>query len=67
MICTYFGLGTGKPISEVKLANLKSIPVIPKHAHDFYNNMKSSENVEDDIDGYTGAIDFDLKNDGGEF
>lgn len=42
----------GKPISEPKLQDLKSIlHLIPNDAEQFYKNLKSNENIVDDIDG----------------
>lgn len=58
---------TGKPISDAKLTDLKSIMhLIPSDAQDFYKNLKSNDTVDDDIDGFSGALDFEVEDDGGD-
>ncbi|KAH9628494.1 hypothetical protein HF086_017320 [Spodoptera exigua] len=54
---------TGKAISEAKLSDIKSIlHLIPNDAKDFYKTLTSSD-IEDDIDGFTGPIDFEVEGD----
>ncbi|XP_045503544.1 uncharacterized protein LOC123700387 [Colias croceus] len=58
---------TGKPISEAKLKDIKSIMhLIPSDAQDFYKKLKSDEIFEDDIDGFSGALDFAVDDDGAD-
>lgn len=53
----------GKPISEKKLEDLKSLmKFIPNDAKAPYRNLFTSEEIEDDIDGFDGALDFDIEN-----
>lgn len=52
----------GKPISNEKLADLKSMwHLIPKDCLQFYKNLTDSESVIDDIEGFSGELDFLLE------
>lgn len=53
----------GKPISKEKLEDLKSMYHIPKDCLHFYKGLSSSDLIEDDIDGFSGQLDFDLEED----
>lgn len=52
----------GKPIPEKKLEDLKFLlPLIPKDAKQFYKNLVGDPNIEEDIDGFNGQLDFDVE------
>lgn len=54
---------TGKAISEAKLTDIMSIlHLIPHDAKAFYKTLKG-ETIEDDIDGFTGPVDFEVEGD----
>uniref|UniRef100_A0A2H1WPC0 SFRICE_027514 n=1 Tax=Spodoptera frugiperda TaxID=7108 RepID=A0A2H1WPC0_SPOFR len=54
---------TGKAISEAKLTDIRSIlHLIPHDAKTFYKTLKG-ETIEDDIDGFTGPLDFEVEGD----
>ncbi|KAJ2940817.1 hypothetical protein O0L34_g5819 [Tuta absoluta] len=57
---------TGKPIPTPKLQDLKSLMhLIPRDDQGFYKNLTSDDSVEDDVDGFSGGIDFEFdENDG---
>lgn len=38
------------------------LPLIPKDAKKFYNNLVGDPTIEDDLDGYDGQLDFDVEN-----
>lgn len=53
---------SGKPIPDAKLNDLKSLlHLIPEDAQDFYKNLTGDVTVEDDIDGFSGAVDFEVE------
>lgn len=56
----------GKPIPEAKLKDLKSLlHLIPRDAQEFYKKFTGDATVEDDIDGFSGEVDFEVEvNDG---
>lgn len=52
----------GKPLSAPKLKDLKSMMVfIPSDAKGFYKNFFSNPDVEDDVEGFNGDLDFDVE------
>lgn len=52
----------GKPISEEKLKDLKSMfNIIPKCHHDFYKSLMGDNHITDDIDGFDGEPDFEIE------
>ncbi|XP_050503607.1 uncharacterized protein LOC126882675 [Diabrotica virgifera virgifera] len=54
----------GKPIPDKKLEDLKFLlSLIPKDAKEFYKKLTGDPNMEDDIDGLNGPLDFDLEDD----
>lgn len=55
-------LSNGKPIPAAKLNDIKSLMhLIPRDAHTFYKSLTGDNNVEDDIDGFSGPLDFDVE------
>lgn len=53
----------GKTIPQAKLEDLRSMyNLIPEDCQTFFNNLKGT-NINEDIDGYCGNIDFDLEED----
>lgn len=51
----------GKPISKPKLDDLKSLlPLIPSDAKSLYRSLFIQNNVQDDIDGFNGELDFQI-------
>lgn len=58
----------GKPVPEAKLNDLKSLlHLIPEDAQDFYKKLTGDVTVEDDIDGFSGEVDFEVEVDDGDF
>lgn len=52
----------GKPIAEAKLKDLKSIlHLIPKDAHEFYVNLVGDDQIKEDLEGFSGDINFELE------
>lgn len=52
----------GKPIPEPKLKDLKSLlHLIPEDAQYFYKNLTGDGTVQDDIDGFSGEVDFEVE------
>ena len=52
----------GKPIPEAKLKDLKNMMhLIPKDAQQYYKNVTGDENIEDDIEGFSGIPDFEVE------
>lgn len=52
----------GKAISVPKMKDLKSMLVfIPSDAKDFYKKFFCNPNVDDDVEGFNTALDFDLE------
>lgn len=55
---------TGKAIPGPKLKDLKSLlHLIPNDAKGFYQTLTSDENILDDVDGFSGEIDFQIETD----
>ncbi|XP_073956928.1 uncharacterized protein [Choristoneura fumiferana] len=53
---------TGKPIPEAKLKDLKSLlHLIPQEYHSFYVNLDADKHIEDDLEGFSGELDFELE------
>lgn len=53
---------SGKPISQPKLEDLKTLlPLIPKDARPLYRSFYSDDDVQDDIDGFNGHLDFEVE------
>lgn len=56
----------GKSIPEAKLNDLKSLlHLIPEDAQGFYKKLTGDVTVEDDIDRFSGEIDFEVELDEG--
>ncbi|XP_054270345.1 uncharacterized protein LOC128991468 [Macrosteles quadrilineatus] len=52
----------GKPVAEAKLKDLKSmLHLLPKNYHGFYKSLYSSAEIEDDVDGFGGELDFEIE------
>ncbi|KAF2889432.1 hypothetical protein ILUMI_16741, partial [Ignelater luminosus] len=52
----------GKSIAQAKADDLKSIlHLIPVADHSFYTNIVDDTNIEEDIDGYNGELDFQIE------
>ncbi|KAJ4444902.1 hypothetical protein ANN_06700, partial [Periplaneta americana] len=52
----------GKPVSLPKFQDIRSIVrLIPGDAKQFYLNLISDPNIEDDVDGIDGPLDFTLE------
>ncbi|KAJ8710677.1 hypothetical protein PYW08_009192 [Mythimna loreyi] len=52
----------GKLISQPKLDDIKSLlPLIPSDARQYYENLAASQDLEDDVEGFNGSIDFDIE------
>ena len=53
----------GKPIADAKLNNLKEMfHLIPKDCYTFYENLKGSANIQEDIDGFNVEdLDFEVE------
>lgn len=53
----------GKPIPEAKMIDLKSLlHLIPDDAQECYKKLTGNTTVQDDIDGFSGTVDFELEN-----
>ncbi|CAK1598006.1 unnamed protein product [Parnassius mnemosyne] len=53
---------TGKPVPEAKLRDLKSmLHLISQDSHDFYVKLVGSADLEDDIEGFSGQLDFEVE------
>ncbi|CAG9837583.1 unnamed protein product [Diabrotica balteata] len=53
---------TGKPLSVPKLNDLRFLMhLIPNDAKPLYRSLFSNNTVEDDIDGFDGDLDFDIR------
>ncbi|KAJ8720783.1 hypothetical protein PYW08_006248 [Mythimna loreyi] len=53
---------SGKPISEAKLNDLKSLlHLIPDDAQEYYKKLSGNSTVQDDIDGFSGTVDFEVE------
>lgn len=53
---------TGKPVPDVKLKDLKSmLHLISQNSHDFYVNLIGKDDIEDDLEGFSGQLDFDVE------
>ena len=54
----------GKPVPEKKLEDLKCLMTfIPNDAKKFYKNLIGDANIEDNLDGFIGPLDFDSQED----
>lgn len=54
----------GKPVAEPKLKDIKSyMHLIPKIDQNFYKNLVGDPNIQEDIEGYNGELDFELEED----
>lgn len=52
----------GKPISDAKFADLKSIyHLIPSDVLPFYQNLRPDPRIEEDLEGFNGSLDFELE------
>ncbi|KAL0821958.1 hypothetical protein ABMA28_005346 [Loxostege sticticalis] len=55
---------TGKPVPDAKLRDLKSmLHLIPQDSHDFYVKLVGNDDIEDDLEGFSGQPDFDVESD----
>lgn len=55
----------GKAIPQAKLEDLRSLyNLIPEDCVKFYNTLKGSSSINEDVDGYGPTLDFDLEDDG---
>lgn len=52
----------GKPIPEAKLNDLISLlHLIPDDAQEYYKKLTGNSTVQDDIDGFSGTVDFEVE------
>ncbi|KAH9638297.1 hypothetical protein HF086_007400 [Spodoptera exigua] len=55
---------TGKAIPGPKLKDLKSLlHLIPQDAKGFYQNLTADDDLLDDVDGFSGVVDFEVETD----
>ncbi|KAH9629864.1 hypothetical protein HF086_006548 [Spodoptera exigua] len=55
---------TGKAIPGPKLKDLKSLlHLIPQDAKAFYQNLTADDDLLDDVDGFSGEVDFEVETD----
>lgn len=54
----------GKPISQDKLNDIRSfMHLIPEAHQKFYKNFVGDKDVNDDVDGFNGELDFEVEED----
>lgn len=52
----------GKPVPEAKVKDLKSIlHLIPKDSHNFYVKLVGDSTIDDDLEGFSGNLDFEIE------